>query len=120
MPGDPGHIGRGVTPGVAVPCAVAIDWATVKALLLENVHPEAERHRCAHDAGGVVGEALGMSIGHSALAPSGQPIWLEVATRPAAAVHDQWVDGRTVGDVLTHEAIENAMLVHADIAAQAS
>jgi D-3-phosphoglycerate dehydrogenase len=32
-----------VTPGVAVPCAVAIDWATVKALLLENVHPEAER-----------------------------------------------------------------------------
>ena len=32
-----------MTPGVAIPCAVAIDWATVKALLLENVHPEAER-----------------------------------------------------------------------------
>ncbi len=31
----------------------------------------------------VVGEALGMSLPHSALAPSGQPIWLDMARRSA-------------------------------------
>src|SRR6185295_16208100 len=35
----------------------------------------------------VVGEALGMSLPHSALAPSGQPVWLDIATRSAHAVH---------------------------------
>src|SRR5580765_5298291 len=36
----------------------------------------------------VVGEALGLSLPHSALAPSGQPIWLDMARRSArAAVH---------------------------------
>src|SRR5918999_73333 len=33
----------------------------------------------------VVGEALGVSIPHSALAPSGQPIWLDLARRSAEA-----------------------------------
>ena len=58
-------------------------------------------------------EALGLTVPHAALAPSGQPIWLDVARRTADAVHGQWHDGRTLGDVLTDEAIENAMLVHA-------
>jgi xylonate dehydratase len=61
----------------------------------------------------VVAEALGLTVPHAALAPSGQPIWLDVARRTARAVHDQWQDGRTLGDVLTDDAIENAMLVHA-------
>ena len=34
----------------------------------------------------VVGEALGMSLGHAALAPSGHPIWLDMATRSASAL----------------------------------
>ncbi len=34
----------------------------------------------------VVAEALGMSLPHSALAPSGQPIWLEIAKQSARAV----------------------------------
>ena len=34
----------------------------------------------------VVGEALGMSLGHSALAPSGHPIWLDMARRSATAL----------------------------------
>src|SRR5882724_3219374 len=34
----------------------------------------------------VVGEALGLSLTHSALAPSGQPIWLDIATRSARAL----------------------------------
>ena len=34
----------------------------------------------------VVGEALGLSLGHSALAPSGHPIWLDMARRSATAL----------------------------------
>ena len=36
----------------------------------------------------VVGEALGLSLGHSALAPSGHPIWLDMARRSARALMD--------------------------------
>jgi putative YjhG/YagF family dehydratase len=61
----------------------------------------------------VVAEALGLTVPHAALAPSGQPIWLDVARRTAQAVHGRWTEGRTLRDVLTVEALENAMLVHA-------
>jgi len=61
----------------------------------------------------VVAEALGLTVPHAALAPSGQPIWLDVARRTAEAVHGQWLGGGTLDDVLTTEAVENAMLVHA-------
>jgi putative YjhG/YagF family dehydratase len=61
----------------------------------------------------VVAEALGLTVPHAALAPSGQPIWLDVARRTADAVHQQWVERRTLRDVLTTAAIENAMLAHA-------
>jgi putative YjhG/YagF family dehydratase len=61
----------------------------------------------------VVAEALGLTVPHAALAPSGQPIWLDVARRTAAAVHEQSADARTLAGVLTDEAVENAMLVHA-------
>jgi dihydroxyacid dehydratase/phosphogluconate dehydratase len=61
----------------------------------------------------VVAEALGLTVSHAALAPSGQPIWLDVARRTADAVHRQWQGGRTLDAVLTDHAIENAMLAHA-------
>lgn len=61
----------------------------------------------------VVAEAMGMTVTHAALAPSGQPIWQDVARRTADAVHDQWKRDLTLGSVLTDEAIENALLVHA-------
>jgi putative YjhG/YagF family dehydratase len=61
----------------------------------------------------VVAEALGLTVPHAALAPSGQPIWLDAARRTAQAVHAQWREGRTLADVLTPEAVENAMLAHA-------
>lgn len=61
----------------------------------------------------VVAEAFGLTVPHAALAPSGQPIWLDVARRTAQAVHAQWTEGRTLADVLTQEALENAMLAHA-------
>jgi putative YjhG/YagF family dehydratase len=54
-------------------------------------------HACASPGGGcqflgtaatsqVVGEALGLSLPHTALAPSGHPIWLDAARRSALAL----------------------------------
>jgi putative YjhG/YagF family dehydratase len=61
----------------------------------------------------VVGEALGLSIGHAALAPSGQPIWLAMARRSARALMDLEARGLAVRDILTDAAIRNAMVTHA-------
>ncbi len=61
----------------------------------------------------VVGEALGLSIGHSALAPSGHPIWTDMARRSARALMQLEVRGISVSDILTDAAIENALVVHA-------
>ena len=61
----------------------------------------------------VVGEALGMSVPHSALAPSGQPIWLDVATRSARALHQLAEYKITMSDLLKGPSIRNAMTVHA-------
>lgn len=61
----------------------------------------------------VVAEALGLSITHSALAPSGQPIWLDLARRSARALVDMASQKITVSDLLTPEALHNAMTTHA-------
>jgi putative YjhG/YagF family dehydratase len=61
----------------------------------------------------VVGEALGMSLGHTALAPSGHPIWLDMAKRSARALMDMEARGIRMRDILTDAAIQNALLVHA-------
>jgi putative YjhG/YagF family dehydratase len=61
----------------------------------------------------VVAEAFGLTVPHAALAPSGQPIWADVARRTAQAVQRQWLEGRTLAGVLTPHALENAMLAHA-------
>jgi putative YjhG/YagF family dehydratase len=61
----------------------------------------------------VVGEALGMSMPHSALAPSGQPVWRDMAVRSARALLRQEERGVTMRDVLTPASIRNAMVVHA-------
>ncbi len=61
----------------------------------------------------VVGEALGLSLPHSALAPSGQPVWLDMARRSARAVVHMAGRGITTRNVLTPSAVRNAMVVHA-------
>jgi putative YjhG/YagF family dehydratase len=61
----------------------------------------------------VVAEALGLALPHSALAPSGQPIWLELARASAKAVLRLQKEKRTTRDILTQGAIHNAMVVHA-------
>jgi putative YjhG/YagF family dehydratase len=61
----------------------------------------------------VVAEALGMALPHSALAPSGEPSWLELGTRSALALMRLHALGLTTASILTDRAIEHAMLVHA-------
>ena len=61
----------------------------------------------------VVGEALGLSLPHTALAPSGQPIWLDAARRSARAILRLHHLGIGARDVLTPAAVWNAMVVMA-------
>ncbi|MGA9781157.1 MAG: YjhG/YagF family D-xylonate dehydratase, partial [Terracidiphilus sp.] len=61
----------------------------------------------------VVAEALGITIPHAALAPSGQPIWRDLARRSARALVNLAAGGRTLADVVTDAAVRNAMVVHA-------
>jgi putative YjhG/YagF family dehydratase len=61
----------------------------------------------------VVGEALGLSLPHSALAPSGQPVWKDMARRSARAAVLLEQRGIRTADILTDAAIRNAMVVHA-------
>lgn len=61
----------------------------------------------------VVGEALGLSIPHAALAPSGQDIWKEMARKSSRAVLEMIEKEITTKDIITNESIENAMVVHA-------
>lgn len=129
MPELPGVL---VPGGVTLPAEGAEDAAKVQSLgaryaqgvvSLEYAAEQSCR-TCGSPGGGcqflgtaatsqVVGEALGMSLPHSALAPSGQPIWLDMATRSARALAQLASRGITMRQILTPEAIENAMTVHA-------
>jgi putative YjhG/YagF family dehydratase len=61
----------------------------------------------------VIGEALGLALGHSALAPSGHPIWLDMARRSARALMAMEARALKVRDIVTDAAIRNAMVTHA-------
>ena len=61
----------------------------------------------------VVAEALGLALPHTALAPSGQPIWLDAARRSGRAIMRLHQLGIGAEDVLTQAAIRNAMVLHA-------
>jgi putative YjhG/YagF family dehydratase len=85
---------------------------------------EAACHACASPGGGcqflgtaatsqVVGEVLGLSLPHSALAPSGQPVWLDMARRSARALVQLSQRGLTIDKILTPAALRNAITVHA-------
>lgn len=61
----------------------------------------------------VIGEALGISVAHAALAPSGQPVWKEMAVRSARALVEMERRGVRMGDILTPASLRNAMAAHA-------
>lgn len=63
--------------------------------------------------GQVVAEALGLTLTHAALSPSGQPIWLDMAERSAQALVEMATQNITLTDILTTDALHNAMVTHA-------
>jgi len=61
----------------------------------------------------VVAEALGLTLTHAALAPSGHALWKDGARRSARAVMAQQARGLRSRDILTEAALHNAMVTHA-------
>ncbi|HZU34400.1 MAG TPA: YjhG/YagF family D-xylonate dehydratase [Gemmataceae bacterium] len=130
--------GMGDLPGVLIPGGVTLpptvgeDAGKVQSIGARYAHGEITLEQaaelgcraCASPGGGcqflgtaatsqVVGEALGLALPHAALAPSGQPIWLDMAHRSARALAALARRKLTVGNILTDAAIRNAMTVHA-------
>lgn len=121
-----------VPGGVTLPPSDGIDAGAVQTIGVRYAHglmtleeaAELGCRACASPGGGcqflgtaattqVVAEAMGLSVPHSALAPSGQPIWTDIARRSARAISRQAAMGITTRRVLTDAAIRNAMAVHA-------
>lgn len=125
-------------PSVIVPGGVTLmpeegeDAGKVQTIGARYVHGEisleeaaiAGCRACASPGGGcqflgtaatsqVVAEALGWTVPHAALAPSGLPVWLDVARRSAEAAVCMVRHRQTADSILTQAAIENAMTIHA-------
>jgi putative YjhG/YagF family dehydratase len=118
--------------GAMLPPSAGEDTGKIQSIGVRYVHGEialesaAEMgcHVCASAGGGchflgtagtaqVVGEALGMTLPHAALAPSGQPIWIDIARRSALTLMEMVRRGTTIGDVLSDASVRNAMAVFA-------
>lgn len=121
-----------VPGGVTLPAAGAEDAGQIQSLGARFAHDLVSLdyaatmgcRACGSSGGGcqflgtaatsqVVAEALGMALPHSALAPSGEPSWTELGTRSALALLRLDALNISLGDIVTPQAIENAMLVHA-------
>ncbi|HAM73745.1 MAG TPA: YjhG/YagF family D-xylonate dehydratase [Verrucomicrobiales bacterium] len=121
-----------VPGGVTLPPESGEDAGKVQTLGVRFTHgmisleeaAEAGCRACASPGGGcqflgtaatsqVVGEALGMSLPHSALAPSGEPVWTDLAVQSARALHRLHAAGVRMRDILSPSSIENAMVLHA-------
>ena len=123
-----------VPGGVTLPAKAAEDAGKVQSIGARFAHGEITREyaadmgcrACGTPGGGcqflgtaatsqVVAEALGMALPHTALAPSGQPIWREIGTQAATAVVAMQEQGITLSNILTDDAVHNAMTVHAAV-----
>jgi len=63
----------------------------------------------------VIAEGLGIALPHSALAPSGSEVWVDIAKQSAKALSELIRLGIATKDIVTDKAIENAMMVHAAV-----
>ena len=61
----------------------------------------------------VIAESLGMTLPHAALAPSGTNIWIDTGRRSALALQNLVNLKLKTKEILTDDAFENAMIVHA-------
>jgi xylonate dehydratase len=123
-----------VPGGVTLPPERGEDAGTVQSIGARFAHGELSLEQaqdlgcraCGSPGGGcqflgtaatsqVVGEALGLALPHSALAPSGQPVWLDMARRSARALVALETRGLRTRDIVTEAAIRNAMMVHAAV-----
>ena len=125
-------------PGILVPGGVTLppdrgeDAGTVQSIGSRFSHGEISLKEaaeagcvaCASSGGGcqffgtaatsqAVAEALGISLPHSALAPSGEEVWLEMGRTSSRALRDMVKNGLALNHILTPGAFKNAMLVHA-------
>ncbi len=121
-----------VPGGVTLPPVEGEDTAKVQTIGARFAHgqislqeaAEAGCRACASPGGGcqflgtaatsqVVGEALGLSLPHSALAPSGEPVWTDLATQSARALVELEAKKIPTRAILSPASIRNAMTVHA-------
>ena len=61
----------------------------------------------------VVAEALGLTLPHAALAPSGEPVWHDMAVRSGRAIVALEQSGIRSRDIISDDAMHNAMVLHA-------
>lgn len=121
-----------VPGGVTLPPVSGEDAGKIQTLGVRFAHGEISLEEaadlgcraCASPGGGcqflgtaatsqIVGEALGISLPHSALAPSGEPVWTDLAVRSARALCDLEARGIGLRRILTPASLRNAMVVHA-------
>jgi putative YjhG/YagF family dehydratase len=121
-----------VPGGVTLPPTSGEDTAKVQTIGARYVHgelsleaaAEAGCRACGSPGGGcqflgtaatsqVVAEALGITVPHAALAPSGQSVWLDMARYSAEALMAMAANKICLGDILTPAAVSNAIAVHA-------
>src|SRR2546430_8763768 len=118
-----------VPGGVTLPPSAGEDAGKIQSIGARFAHGEISLQEaadlgcraCASPGGGcqflgtaatsqVVGEALGLSLPHTALTPSGQPLWRDGAVRSARALCELETRGITMRDILSPASIRNEMV----------
>lgn len=121
-----------VPGGVTLPARATEDLGKVQTIGARYIHgeisleeaAEAGCRACGSPGGGcqflgtaataqVIAEALGLTVPHAALAPSGQPIWYEMARQSARALWDLYKNKTKLRDILNEDSFHNAIAVHA-------
>ena len=121
-----------VSGGAMLPTRDAEDTAKIQSLGARFAHQLIDRdyaaqmgcRSCGSASGGchflgtaassqVVAEAFGMALPHSALSPSGETVWVDMARRSALALVNLVAQNIPLRNIVTQESLENAMLVFA-------
>lgn len=130
--------GNGHLPGILVPGGVTLlseegeDLAKVQSVGARFAHDEIDLktasetacRSCGSPGGGcqflgtaatcqVVAEALGMTLPHAALAPSGSEAWRDMARRSAFALMTMTKEETPLSSILTEASFHNALVLHA-------
>jgi len=130
--------GSGDLPSILVPGGVSLlseeaeDLGKVQSIGARFAHGEISLDHaaemgcraCASPGGGcqflgtaatsqVVAEAMGMTLPHSALCPSGTQAWKDMARRSSHALMELVSAGRIMANILDARSLRNALVVHA-------